>query len=271
MFAGCSKDESNDSEDGGKNAFTDGTEETGNDMNDTEDNEDTEDDIDTEEDQDDENDIESDGSEDIEGSEDTEEDEDTQGTDGTEEADFVYNTNYMTDHLGSYSVTYKFTYFENGEETESMTVLLKKNEEGYYFNLYDGQEIMYLKEGDEYIVCMKDEENGPFKKIDGYTMTEDDVKGSAEMVLTYMSFYSDYIDDLSNDGEETVCGRSCDKYFFDASEMGVSSKVEFYIDKETGVCLKYSVDASADGESGGFKFECTEFSLENVELPAYEN
>ncbi|MEA4832911.1 MAG: hypothetical protein VB118_09905 [Oscillospiraceae bacterium] len=191
-----------------------------------------------------------------------------QNGENDEDSEFAYNNEYISDHLGSdYSVTYNFTYYENNEETGTAVVSIKKNETGYYYELNDGGEFMYLKEGDGYVLCTKDEETGKFSKLEGITLTEDEVKNSAEAVFSFMSYYQDYEDDLSSKGTDTVCGRTCDKYVLNAADWGVSSTIEFYIDKDTGVCLKYSVEASANGERGGFDYVCTEFSLANVVLP----
>lgn len=186
----------------------------------------------------------------------------------TDESEFVYNPEYISDHLGNeYSIAYDITLYENSKESKKVTVLIKKNESGYYFKMGDEDEIMYQKDGDAYAICLKDDETGSFSKVEGMTMTEDTIKATAGMFLSYMSYYQSYIDDLVSDGSATVCGRSCDKYIMNYSGLGVSQNIEYYIDKETGVCMKYSYDLGVSEDFSGFDFECVEFSLEDVELP----
>lgn len=187
-----------------------------------------------------------------------------------DDSDFFYNSEYITENLGTdYSVTYRFTYYEEESQTETLEISLARNENGCYVKTNDGTEFMYVKDGDGYAMCTKDEETGAFVKIPGITLTEDDVDTTAESVLTYMMFYSTYADDLNSDGSDTVCGRDCDKYVLNASEWGTAANIEFYIDKATGVCLKYTVDVSSGEAEGGFDYECIAFSLEDVTLPEY--
>ena len=186
-----------------------------------------------------------------------------------EESDFVYNSDYMSEKLGNnFSLTYRFTYYEEESQEETVEITIMRNENGCYISA-DGEEFMFVKEGDGYAMCSKDEETGAFVKIPGVTFTEDDVDASAISIITYMSFYNDYADELESDGSGNVCGRDCDKYIIDASALGASANIEFYIDKATGVCLKYAADVSAAGEEGSFTYECIAFSLEDVVLPEY--
>lgn len=213
-----------------------------------------------------------DDSRDTEASNAADEDNSTEEYSNSEDPEFIYNSDYISEHLNrDFSITYNFTYYEDNSKAETVTILLKKNDNGYYFKLSDGSEFMYLKDGDVYALCVINEETGIFSKMDGITMTEEEVKGSAESVLGYLSFYETYIDDLKKDGSETICEHSCDKYILNSASWGVSSKIEYYIDKETGVCLKYLVEAAAGKDRSGFDYECTEFSFENVTLPECDN
>jgi outer membrane lipoprotein-sorting protein len=211
----------------------------------------------------------------------TDETEDTNATDESideefsdesieEDSDFVYNSDYINEHLGTdYSVTYRFTTFEDESRSENFEISLARNEDGCYVKTNDGSEFMYVKDGDGYAMCVKDEDTGVFTKIAGVTLTEDDVNTTAGAVLTYMSFYDTYASDLKSDGSETICGRECDKYSFDATTIGTAGSVEYCIDKETGVCLKYTVNITTGEEAGSFNYECIAFSLEDVTLPEY--
>ncbi|MEQ8198861.1 MAG: hypothetical protein ABRQ27_12770 [Clostridiaceae bacterium] len=196
--------------------------------------------------------------------------------DNNDQEEFQYSDEYVSAHLGNeYAVAYKFAYFENNKETNTTVITIKKSDKGYYFNLGDASEnavdseFMYVKENDKYVICTKGD-NGVFSKVSGVTMTEDEIKATAEGTLSYMSFYKTFVDDLNKVGTETICGRVCDKYSMKSYNTATSVFIEFCIDKETGVCLKYTVDAKDWNERGGFNFECIEFKTANVELPAVQ-
>lgn len=190
----------------------------------------------------------------------------------TGDTQFEYGEDYITSHLGDeYSIKYSLTSYDNGQASNTYTVALSKNEKGYYVDLGGGAEYMYIKEGDVYVMCVRDEESSIFKKVSLFTMSEEEVKTSVEATLGYMAYYSYYTDNLEKDGTATVCGRTCVKYKLKSYGWGASSSLVYYIDKETGVCMKYEAAIAAGGEYGSFTFECIEFSLSNVKLPAYSD
>ncbi len=90
---------------------------------------------------------------------------------------------------------------------------------------------------------------------------------------TYIATFTNYgviAAGLRDKGEVTVAGRTCTKYEAAASVMGYSYTNEYYIDNETGLCLKniMAVGSTTDG-SGVTSYECTEFVLSyTITVPA---
>jgi hypothetical protein len=188
-----------------------------------------------------------------------------------ENNDFEYDEDFISAHLGDeYLVKYRVTYYEDEESEATVYEMgIAKNSEGLYVGLGKGTEFLYVKEGDGYAMCFKDTDSGVFKKYGGVTLTEEEVLSTAESVLGYMSIYSGYSDTLEKVGSATICGRSCEHYRNNSYYWGTGGYVEYYIDKETGVCLKYGVESSLMGKQGMFTYECLEFKLSGVQLPAY--
>ena len=95
-------------------------------------------------------------------------------------------------------------------------------------------------------------------------------------VWGYLGAYSIATSGTGTKTSDTFLGRPCDKYVYRdaaASVYGSASvSTEYWIDKQTGVCLKYSVSGSAitvDGaESASVSYECTSFETSwNPTLP----
>ncbi|MDD4125596.1 MAG: hypothetical protein PHW77_07740 [Eubacteriales bacterium] len=183
---------------------------------------------------------------------------------------FEYGLDYITENLGDiYSITYQIINYSVDSEPETTTIEIARNEEGCYINFGEDYSLLYVKDGDAYAMCLKDEETGDFVKVPETTVDEEDIDLTASLMLLYMAMYEDYAEELESDGTATVCERDCDKFILESDFFEDSTKVEFYIDKATGVCLKLTFDSSESIEDGYFEFECTSFSLEDVVLPAY--
>ena len=122
----------------------------------------------------------------------------------------------------------------------------------------------------------RESENGTLvwtKEITHYNaqFTKESMKQIAEATVsglwTYLGFYSS----LTGEGTKTTAtflNRSCDKYIVKNGVVVLGASVgwtyECYIDKATGVCLKYTASAeanTADGhESASVSLEATEFN-----------
>jgi len=191
--------------------------------------------------------------------------------DGGEEK-FEYGKDYIAQNLkGDYSISYKYT---SGGES-ALTMAYAQTSEGYYYN-YMGTEGLFIKNGDKYDTYQGTTESG-FEKVDFMDpISEEDLKNDGtysavfSMLDGFMIKYNENTSDMKKDGTATVAGRDCDKYTYQIAGAGMAYKYSYYIDKATGVCLKWEYDMAAGGETGGMTFECTEFKTSDVSLPSYK-
>jgi hypothetical protein len=186
------------------------------------------------------------------------------------DAAFDYSTDYIDDHLkGDYSIAYKITSKENNGESFEYTVKMMRTSEGYYVSMDKDTELLFIKNGDKYTMYVGDSENG-LQPYGDATLTEEDIKSQAQVFLGYMSNYNEFKDELKRDGSETIAGKSCEKYVYNYSAQGSQLKFEYFIDKETGVCMKFFIEGSNQEGSGQYTFECTEFKTSGVTLPQHK-
>ncbi|MCL1951477.1 MAG: hypothetical protein FWF60_01475 [Oscillospiraceae bacterium] len=185
---------------------------------------------------------------------------------------FAYGNakDYIAENLkGDYEITYRYYAGVGGGDASEVTLI--KTAEGVYVNS-DGSESLFVKNSTgNYDMYNGSAEEG-FTKVDmGGFMTFDQAYVDALTVMTsgFMTQYGNYSSEMKKDGKETVAGRSCDKYTFSAAAFGTAVRYSCCIDRATGVCLKYTYDASVGGQSGGMAFECTQFKTSGVKLPKY--
>ena len=184
---------------------------------------------------------------------------------------FEYGQDYIAQNLkGDYSITYKYSI--SGQDDLIMTHT--KTSAGYYYN-YMGMEGLFVKNGDKYDTYQGSAETG-FTKVDFMDpLTEEEVKNDSMYSLVYgmidgfMIQYGNDTSGMKKDGTATVAGRNCEKYTFQIAGMGAAYKYSYYIDKATGVCLKWDYDVAAGGQAASMTFECTEFKTSGVTLPSY--
>ena len=190
--------------------------------------------------------------------------------DDSDDGTFAYGngTDYIANHLtGDYSITYKLS--TSVSQEDAMEVICTRTSQGYYYK-YAGIEALYIKNEDGYDIYYGGSE-GTFAKVDFMEpIPKEDVEKQMAAIIGFMAQYSgSNISDMKKSGNETVAGRDCVKYVANiASPLGALQWI-YCIDKETGVCLKYTWDMAAMGESGGFAFECSEFKTSGVVLPEY--
>ena len=193
---------------------------------------------------------------------------DKSGGGGKEDFKYGNGKDYIAENLkGDYSITYKAT----GSSTDDVyEVIYARTSEGYYINFpgMDMGPMLYIKNGDKYDLYLKNKNGDVFEKVDFIDpIDEDQVQ---EPVLGgFMTSYGS-LSGFERNGSETVAGRDCDKFELSAAGMGAAIRQIYCIDKETGVCMKFSIDLAADGQVGGVTFECTEFKTSGVSLPAYK-
>ena len=89
------------------------------------------------------------------------------------------------------------------------------------------------------------------------------------ILFSYFGSYSVYSGLEMAKSSETVAGRDCDKFVYDAEVLGNGVTYTFCVDKETGMCLKWEASAAAIGVgAASADFTCTKFETEyRVTLP----
>ncbi|MCL2509386.1 MAG: hypothetical protein FWF05_09440 [Oscillospiraceae bacterium] len=184
---------------------------------------------------------------------------------------FEFSEDFLKNSLqGDYHIIYKATTYGDGE-SESLTMEQIKTSKGYYYKSNDDSGKLFIKNGEAYDAY--EEYDGVFENTEmQYSQMMVDIMMVG--ITGYMNTYSAFSSQLKKSGSQTVAGRSCTEYKFDYSMPGVGKvKYVYCIDKETGVCLKFSVDAAGSVLSGhqkvGYEFECTKFQTSGVSLPAY--
>lgn len=116
-----------------------------------------------------------------------------------------------------------------------------------------------------------------------YTITD----GVWEDLSAYSQYMSSSVDILKNSmgiyltsgeyittseasvGSGTVAGRNCVKYSVNVSVSEGSYTAEYYLDKDTNICLKYYVkyNETTSGNAGTACWEATTFKTSGVKLP----
>jgi len=161
---------------------------------------------------------------------------------------FEYGQAYIDSHLtGDYWIVYT----SPGATTECM-----RTDMGYYYATGSGEQMneqWYIKNGEGYTLYAKNPFSGAYNESPGVLTKE--MAERAMAATQYMNMHVVSAAILQKDGSETIAGRDCAKY--------TASGTSYWIDKETGVCLKQAQSAMTT-------FECTMFQTEGVTLPAYQ-
>ena len=101
------------------------------------------------------------------------------------------------------------------------------------------------------------------------TPEQSNIENMASGITMYMTEYAGHGSSLQKSGSDTIAGRSCDKYTMDYTHPSAKYKYTYYIDKATGVGLKFTMDLTSAGEKMGYEYEATKFQTTGVTLPSY--
>lgn len=144
---------------------------------------------------------------------------------------------------------------------------------GYFYSYYDAPKAvldgdLVIKEGNTYKYYTVADGKRAF-----VIASESDSTATQYVDNLFSTYFSAYAgigtDGFNKKGSSTVAGRACTKYLFSYKGFGTEVSYEYYIDNDTGMCLKYVGAMSAGGESGSYSWEMTEFVLGNASLSAY--
>ena len=180
---------------------------------------------------------------------------------------FLYDdpSAYVASHLtDDFSITYSVQY--TGSEAYSMS--MTRTAAGYYLAIA-GSAMLFIKNGDKYDVYV-DDRNDNFTLVDYLdNYSEEEVQTQISTFFVLMTCYSGSEQNMVKTGTNRIAGRECDSYALDYSNVGMDQSFIYSIDKATGVCLKYCFDIGSSQDNQSFSFECQEFKVGGVSLPAY--
>lgn len=163
---------------------------------------------------------------------------------------------------------YEITYRYDATDVEQSTSTIGANgayswfyhgnkESGIAFEKYNGLTLYYTLENGNWVYRYAFEYD---KNSSLYSM---DLTDEFSMFLQAY----DFSDSLKKAKSAKIAGRDCDVYTFNLSSkgqiigglVGVDAKWSYYIDKETGICLKFEVSGNDGETTNEATFEVTEF------------
>ncbi len=144
-----------------------------------------------------------------------------------------------------------------------------RTDKGVYIRSNDS-EMMFLKTSNGYSTYTKDQ--------DGVFVLSEDLQSLADghinqYISTFSSFCYAHEQDfasMTKGTKITVCERTCTEYYYTVASEGSRYNYTYAIDDETGICMKYRLEGTENGESDIYEYICTDFRLENISLPKYK-
>jgi len=194
------------------------------------------------------------------------------GGETDEASNFPYKNGYIADHLDpNHSITYETHEFYQGTLVVTYT---HTSSGGYYIGVVGKEEHLFIKNGDtgKYDTYEGTAAAG-FKKTATASATQEEVDKAVGFGAGLMSWYVAEDPQLTTGefmklvGSETVIGRDCDKFVEELTPTSGPTTNTYWIDKATGVLLKYT----QDDKDGHVDFVATEFKTGNgVTLPDHD-
>lgn len=188
--------------------------------------------------------------------------------------DFSYDREYLEKNLPEeYYASYSVTSGNRGNLTKS-EITAARSDGKIYFSV-DGDETVFVPADGGYLCYTRSKGDDSFTCVNrGFPMDENTVSAYLTIYTNLFGYYYDFNESgsLKSSGTETVAGRSCRKYVYDPSTLGLLKeyKIEFCIDKETGICLSTKYEVSDNSDEYTYDFVCTQFNTKNIPIPEYE-
>ena len=165
-----------------------------------------------------------------------------------------------------YSITLRFT-----TDGESEDITFAKKGFVYYVKDRDGKESYYDLGVDELLSYSKAADATEWtakstKYNDNYTKIDarDDLDLVMDNYSNYLVYYA--IKDIgtrtgfTSCSEEEINGRKCLKYSQKTDDSGVKIEHTYWIEQESGICIKYLLDTKLDGKTTSFSVECVDYT-----------
>lgn len=104
--------------------------------------------------------------------------------------------------------------------------------------------------------------------LDSVAVDENAINGLTSVFTVYFDSYESVRSSLEDDGTENIAGYSCNKYTLDTGHFGGRTKNEYWIEPESGLCMKviqrYRILFLFNSQKS---VECNEFSVSELSLP----
>lgn len=173
------------------------------------------------------------------------------------------------DNKGSsvgYAITIRLT-----TDGESEDITFAKKGFVYYVKDRDGKETYYDLGTDALQSYTKtaDVAEWTFKSIkysDKYTKIDarNDLDLTMDNYCNYLVYYA--IKDIgmrtgfTSRTEEQINGRDCYKYNQKTEDKGIKVEHTYWIEKDSGICVRYALDTKVDGKTTSFSVECVDYT-----------
>ena len=190
------------------------------------------------------------------------------------ETNIQNNINNLAEEKGGVFIKVKVT--AAGEETSVGTICAYgRYGDLYYFEINGVQTIFDMSSDDYMIKYYRNTGDDKWTK-DGFNYISPAVRERCqkqlneyfETINVQFSVYAQFKNFKMTKTSAQIAGRDCDKFVLDlskyassfGSELGAAlGEQTFYIDKETGACLKFEVSVTSQHGSASATFECLEF------------
>ncbi|MBO4532253.1 MAG: hypothetical protein J5726_00950 [Treponema sp.] len=169
------------------------------------------------------------------------------------------------DALNGWEVTINHKWSESGEEDPDEQIWTIGEKDNIFWYDMDDDKMALRKDGQDVYVYDWDEVNSEYvASFEGQAMTEDYYDLMTTLSFTWL-FWKDMYDgmDLTAAGSDTVCGRTCTKYTWSASESVLGAyaygSITFWVDNTTGITMKLEGTAASNEGSSSYVHEVTAF------------
>lgn len=164
-----------------------------------------------------------------------------------------------------YLVKYAIYETDNSEkESETMTIGAS-GDYTWYISNDQGGAFMY-KDGMMYTWKY---ENGSWEYNGRYETSAEESASLTNLFSSYLLLGYSFGDSMKKSGTKTIAGRKCDIYTYKMGMLNFSYSYSYYLDQETGMCMKYEIGAKSGTDSASVGMEVTEikFNVDPISLP----
>ena len=156
---------------------------------------------------------------------------------------------------------------ESGSQTETGTITYAETANGFYF-ASEGDESYFDFSDSTKAVTYEKNSDGVWVRseiiYENSGVTREQIESScrlqASALFGYLGSYEQFNGQTLKKVSTTIAGRNCDEFNISIGAFGYGINYTFAVDTETGMCLKWSVGASAGVEgSASASFVCNKF------------